>query len=191
MINRKRLLATLGELAAPEAVQDQIKEVERLVGMSAGVDTKRGDQISVVAVEFAEDGRISSSFDTGSLISQLIGLFAGFIKAATVLGVAFIVIWFGVRPLTRMLADQSAGQVAGGALGSDGAMGEGVISATDAAVAVLGAAKTAAGVEEPNLIEDLTSEVRNISQRRLEQMVELDEEQAAAILKQWMRERAA
>ncbi len=191
VINRKRLLATLGESAAPEAMQDQIKEVERLVGTAAGVDTKRGDQISVVAVEFAEDGRIASSFDTGSLISELIGLFAGFIKAATVLGVAFIVIWFGVRPLTRMLADQSAGQVAGGALAADGAAGEGIISATDAAVAALGAAKTAAGVDEPNLIEDLTSEVRNISQKRLEQMVELDEVQAAAILKQWMRERAA
>ena len=30
-----------------------------------------------------------------------------------------------------------------------------------------------------------------LSQRRLEQMVALDEEQAAMILKQWMRERAA
>jgi flagellar M-ring protein FliF len=191
VINRKRLLATLGESAAPEAMQDQIKEVERLVGTAAGVDAKRGDQISVVDVEFAEEGRIASSFDTGSLISELIGLFAGFIKAATVLGVAFIVIWFGVRPLTRMLADQSAGQVAGGALAADGAAGEGIISATDAAVAALGAAKTAAAVDEPNLIEDLTNEVRNISQKRLEQMVELDEVQAAAILKQWMRERAA
>ncbi len=190
VINRKRLLATLGESAAPEAMQDQIKEVERLVGTAAGVDTKRGDQISVVAVEFAEDGRLASSFDTGGLISQLIGLFAGFIKAGTVLGVAFIVIWFGVRPLTRMLADQSA-QAAGGALGADGQAGEGLIAATDAAVAALGAAKSAGGVDEPNLIEDLTSEVRNISQKRLEQMVELDEEQAAAILKQWMRERAA
>ncbi len=44
---------------------------------------------------------------------------------------------------------------------------------------------------EPNLIGDITSDVMRLSQRRLEQMVALDEEQAAMILKQWMRERAA
>ena len=39
---------------------------------------------------------------------------------------------------------------------------------------------------EPNLIEDLTSKPRRSPQRRLEQLVEFDEEQAVAILKQWI-----
>jgi flagellar M-ring protein FliF len=192
VINRKRLLATLGESAAPEAVQAQIKEVERLVGTSAGVDTKRGDQISVVAVEFAEDTRVAEGLDTGAIMTQLIGLGFGLIKAATVLGVAFIVIWFGVRPLTRMLAEQKTAEEAAGAIaggGVVGVIGDGTVA--DATAAILGAGGKAGSQEPPNLIEDLTSEIRNVSQKRLEQMVELDEEQAAAILKQWMRERAA
>ncbi len=45
--------------------------------------------------------------------------------------------------------------------------------------------------DEPSLIDDIKSDVNRLSQRRLEQMVTLDEEMAANILKQWMRERAA
>ena len=40
---------------------------------------------------------------------------------------------------------------------------------------------------EPNLIEDVTNRPRRSPQRRLEQMVEFDENQAAEILKQWVR----
>lgn len=191
VINRKRLLATLGESAAPEAVQAQIKEVERLVGTSAGVDTKRGDQISVVAVEFAEDTRPAEGIDTNALMVQLIGLGFGLIKAATVLGVAFIVIWFGLRPLTRMLTEQKDAEEAAAAAAGGGIAGALVDGTVDEATAAILGAGRPAGQDTPNLIEDLTNEVRNVSQKRLEQMVELDEEQAAAILKQWMRERAA
>ena len=40
---------------------------------------------------------------------------------------------------------------------------------------------------QPNLIADLTSKLGRTPQKRLEQMIDYDEEQAAAILKQWMR----
>jgi flagellar M-ring protein FliF len=40
---------------------------------------------------------------------------------------------------------------------------------------------------EPSLIEDVTNRPRRSPQRRLEQMVEFDENQAAEILKQWVR----
>ena len=40
---------------------------------------------------------------------------------------------------------------------------------------------------QPNLIADLTSKLGRTPQKRLEQMIDFDEEQAAAILKQWMR----
>jgi flagellar M-ring protein FliF len=41
---------------------------------------------------------------------------------------------------------------------------------------------------EPNLIEDLTDQVKRTPLKRLEQIVEFDEAQAAAILKLWMRQ---
>jgi flagellar M-ring protein FliF len=199
VLNRKRLLASLGESATPEAVQAQIKEVERLVGTAAGVDIKRGDQISVAAVEFAEDARLADGSDSASLMGPLIGLATGLIKAVTVLGLVFIVIMFGLRPVTRALIDQKEAQVAGGALEAAGAGGVddgSLLMAGDEEAAAL-AADSAATAEllgikdQPNLIEDITSDVMRMSQKRLEQMVALDEEMAANILKQWMRERAA
>ena len=39
----------------------------------------------------------------------------------------------------------------------------------------------------PNLIADLTEKLGRTPLKRLEQMIDYDEEQAAAILKQWMR----
>ena len=44
-----------------------------------------------------------------------------------------------------------------------------------------------AGDAQPNLIADLTEKLGRTPLRRLEQMIDYDEEQAAAILKQWMR----
>ena len=39
---------------------------------------------------------------------------------------------------------------------------------------------------QPNLIADLTNKLGRTPQKRLEQLADFDEEQAAAILKQWM-----
>jgi flagellar M-ring protein FliF len=199
VLNRKRLLETLGEAATPEAVQAQVKEVERLVGTAAGVDVKRGDQISVVAVEFAENGRTEEGFNSANLMGPLIDLATGLIKALTVLGLVFIVVTFGLRPVTRMLLEQREGQVAGGALATAEAAGADdgslLTSSEEPEVAALDQAQATAellGIKrEPNLIADITTDVMRLSQRRLEQMVALDEEQAANILKAWMREGVA
>ncbi|WP_439542328.1 flagellar basal-body MS-ring/collar protein FliF [Hyphomicrobium sp.] len=203
VLNRKRLLETLGDSATPELIQTKVKELERTVVASAGINTTRGDQISVTVEEFVESARAGDGFDTANLTAPLIGLATGLIKAITVLGLVFIVVTLGLRPLTRVLLDQREAQLAGGALATDGATGTTVddgslLTASDDEAARL-AADSAATAEllgikeqrEPNLIADITSDVMRLSQRRLEQMVALDEEQAALILKQWMRERAA
>jgi flagellar M-ring protein FliF len=191
VLNRKRLLETLGESATPEAIQAKVKEIERLASTAAGFDGKRGDQISVEAVEFAEDPRANGGFDTASLMGPLIGLATGLIKGLTVLGLVLIVVLFGLRPITRMLVEQREAQLAGGALGG----ADSVLASEDGEVPALDSSGSTAellGVKPPpNLIEDITSDVMRLSQKRLEQMVALDEEQAANILKQWMRERAA
>lgn len=200
VLNRKRLLETLGETATPEAIQAKVKEIERLAGTAAGFDAKRGDQISVEAVEFAEDTHAGEGFSSANVVGPLIDLATGLVKALTVLGLVFIVVTFGLRPVTRLLLEQRDAQMAGGALAAAGAAGADesslLTSADEAGVPQLDSAATAEllGIKqqrEPNLIADITNDVLRLSQRRLEQMVALDEEQAANILKQWMRERVA
>lgn len=204
VLNRKRILETLGDSATPELIQAKVKEIEKTVIASAGINTTRGDQISVTVEEFFESARAGDGFDTANLTAPLIGLATGLIKAITVLGLVFIVVTFGLRPLTRVLVDQREAQVAGGALATEGGVtgttvdDGSLLTASDDEAARI-AADSAATAEllgikeqrEPNLIADITSDVMRLSQRRLEQMVALDEEQAAMILKQWMRERAA
>ncbi|HEX2841787.1 flagellar basal-body MS-ring/collar protein FliF [Hyphomicrobium sp.] len=197
VLNRKRLLDTLGESATPEAIQAKVKEVERLVSTASGFDSKRGDQISVEAVEFVQGQGMAEGYETASLMGPLIGLATGLIKAITVLGLVFIVVTFGLRPVTRLLLDEKEAQVAGGALASGAAAADdgSLLASEDSDTALQidsAAAAELLGIKsEPNLIEDITSDVTRLSQKRLEQMVALDEEQAANILKQWMRERAA
>ena len=54
VINRKRLMASLGGAATPEAVDKQVKEIQALVESAAGVNVKRGDRVAVSAVDFMQ-----------------------------------------------------------------------------------------------------------------------------------------
>ena len=175
VINRKRLLSVVGEDAA--ALDGHLKGIERLVGSAVGLVADRGDRITVAAVDFFKDGQplepVGMSF--GELLLSQSGTI---VNALAVLAATMLLVWFGLRPALRatlepgVLATKS---MAGGRLeaepGGSLAPGEPTLPGT-----------------EPNLIADLKNKHGRTPQKRLEQMVDFDEEQAAAILKQWMRE---
>ena len=114
------------------------------------------------------------------IFEQLVQQSGALVKGLTILASTALLIWFGLKPaMQALLAQAPAPQraIAGGA-----------------PLAVEGMSETAgadrrnlAREAEPNLIADLTSKMGRSPQKRLEQMIEYDEEQAAAILKQWMR----
>jgi len=90
--------------------------------------------------------------------------------------VTVLLIWFGVRPAMKSILESRPSAAA-----SPQALGAG------AARAAAGQpAGRIAGEPQPNLIADLTSKLDRTPQKRLEQMTDFDEAQAAAILKQWM-----
>ncbi len=128
-------------------------------------------------------------------MGPLIDLATGLVEAGTVLGLVLIVVLLGLRPVTRLLLEQrQAEQLAGGVLSEGGGAAGGAAGDQAAITGDSVAAAELLGMPspvEPNLIEDITSDVLRLSQKRLEQMVALDEEQAANVLKSWMRERAA
>ena len=67
------------------------------------------------------------------------------------------------------------------------AMAEVPVEGTGAAAGLAGAGGAGSAEEQPNLIADLTEKLGRTPLKRLEQLIDYDEEQAAAILKQWMR----
>jgi flagellar M-ring protein FliF len=181
VVNRKRLAASLGEKATPEALEAQLKEIQRLIESAAGLDSKRGDRITVSAVDFLQNGQLEPVAGPGFL-EQLLQQTGAIVKGLSILGATALLVWFGLKPAMRALLEPPAA----------------VAAASEPPLAVEGPGTAAAGSserprvvrereEQPNLIADLTSKMGRTPQKRLEQMIEYDEEQAAAILKQWMR----
>jgi flagellar M-ring protein FliF len=178
VINRKRLLASLGESAGPEAVEKQLKDVERLIESAAGIDAKRGDRITVSAVEFLQGSQPLESDASSGIAHQLVGQLGSIVNALAVVGVAALLIWFGLRPAVKAILVAKA---------SEPAVAAQIEVQPQPTVAAPGANAVASDAQ-PNLIADLTEKLGRTPLKRLEQMVDYDEDQAAAILKQWMRE---
>ncbi|ALA16767.1 MULTISPECIES: flagellar basal-body MS-ring/collar protein FliF [unclassified Chelatococcus] len=176
LVNRERLASLAGEGANDAAIDQQIREIEQLVASAAGTVTDRGDQVKVSSVSFIADSRNLEPVPPIGIGELLVRQSGNFINAATILVVALLVIWFGLRPaVTAILARPPAEETQVAAAAGDPALPPG------AEVPQL-----AGPAEGANLIEELTIRMNQSPQRRLEQMVEFSEEQAAAILKQWL-----
>jgi flagellar M-ring protein FliF len=173
VVNRKRIAAALGDKPSPEAIDKQVAEIERLAGSAAGLDAKRGDRVTVAALDFADSPALA---DAGAMWPALFGLAGAFVKALTVLALAFVVIRFGLRPAGRALLalPAPAQQAEAGALASPA-------SATPDQLALAGAGSP------PSLVAGIAEKLERAPGKRLEQIVDLDADQAAAVLRQWLR----
>ena len=103
VINKKRLSEVMGKEAKGEELDKQVAQIEKLALSAAGIDTKRGDRISVAAVDFAPTafgGEGASGLESTSF---LMSLASTGIKSLTILLLAAIVILAGFRPAMRIL----------------------------------------------------------------------------------------
>jgi flagellar M-ring protein FliF len=184
LINRASLLASLGDKATPEAVAKQLADIEQLISSAAGLRKDRGDTVKVAAVDFAEAGKDMAPTPPPSYVEMLMRQSGSFVSAGAMVVVALLLIWFGLRPMTRALL--AAPELAGPAMAEAPLLpGQAPVQALPDGTAAMA---QLADQSDPNLIEDLTGKPRRTPQKRLQQIVEYDEEQAAAILKQWMHQ---
>jgi flagellar M-ring protein FliF len=183
LVNRPRLIASLGDKVSDAAIEAKVAEIQQIAATAAGIDRPRGDQIQVSAVEFMEGARDIAPVPSITFTEVMMRQAGSLVSAVTILAVAGMLIWFGLRPaINTILASAKTDETsqfqaeANALLGSDG-------------VAV--AALAGGGAGAPNLIQDVSSSMQNAPQKRLEQIIQLDEKQAAAILKQWIRQEEA
>jgi flagellar M-ring protein FliF len=191
LLNRASLVASLGgDKATPEMLNKQLADIQQLVASAAGLRTDRGDNIKVVAVDFADNGHDLEPLPAPGIMEILAHQSGTIISAGTVLLVALLFIWFGVRPATRAL--MASAPAAGHTLAEAPLLAspDQLQPFADAGGApqFMGSPQFMGMEDEASLIEDLTSKARRSPQKRLEQIVQFDEEQAAAILKQWMHQ---
>lgn len=189
LVNRASLIAALGEKVTPEAIDRQLGEIEQVIASSAGVRKERGDRVKVSAVDFVDGGHDLEPVPPPSWSELLLRQAGNMTNAATVLIVALLLTWFGLRPAAKAIL--APPQVAANLALPNAASASGAVALPP------GSSQEAIGSdelvqleseEEPNLIEDLTASSRRSPQKRLEQIVEFNEVQAATILKLWIHQ---
>lgn len=201
VVNRARLAAILGKDAKPEDITQRIADIQKMVASATGFNEQRGDLINVSAVEFI-DGLDGVEVAEPGIFDSL-GAHAGtMINAAAFIIVAFLVAWFGLKPMVAAIARSpetpslpmpSFADVAGtlpmpegsmAALPGAGPMGVGS-----------GGGDMLPGMGVPiggsNSIDDLRHKIKPAPQERLARMVDLNEERSAQILRKWAAIEAA
>ena len=71
LINRAALTASLGDKPSPDAVANQVHEIEQLVASAAGLDRQRGDVVKISVVDFIDSTRDLDPAPGPSLIEIL------------------------------------------------------------------------------------------------------------------------
>ena len=181
LVNKTRLTAAAGTGADAVSPDQQLMEIEQLVGSAAGLNKDRGDQLKVTAVGFLDSAAALAPVAGPGIVELLVRQAGTVINAGAILILAVLLIWFGLRPAVNAILGQP--RVGGPVLQAA------MIGCSGVPVIESGRPPAqAAGHADVNLIEDLTSKMNRSPQKRLEQIVEFDEEQAAAILRQWLHQ---
>ncbi|MGM4889415.1 flagellar basal-body MS-ring/collar protein FliF [Tardiphaga sp. 20_F10_N6_6] len=183
LVNRPRLIASLGDKVSDAAIEAKVAEISQIAATAAGIDRPRGDQIQVSAVEFMEGARDLAPVPSITFTEVMMRQAGSLVSAITILAVAGMLIWFGLRPaINTILASAKTDETTQFQAETNALLSGGSTMAT---------AALSGGEAPPNLIQDVSSSMQNTPQKRLEQIIQLDEKQAAAILKQWIRQEEA
>lgn len=195
VIDQTRLLETAGTTPPPaDFVDQQILKIRDLVATAAGLNADRGDVINVTAVNFLNPAGADMDPVSTPWSEQLMRQSGSYVTALAILGAVALLIWFGVRPLLRDQNAKSAGtEVALREAGEAGVPN--FVGDTQQAIAGEGAKAVIGGPEAyadqmKTSLSDLRQRMRMPAKLRLEQMIEMDEERVAAVLKQWIHETA-
>ncbi|MEO1281992.1 MAG: flagellar basal-body MS-ring/collar protein FliF [Pseudomonadota bacterium] len=178
LINKKRLIEGLGAGASDEAIASQIERLKRLVTAATGLSAERGDLIEIAAVDFLPGNAQLSPVPGLGITGHLLRHTGTLINAAVALAIVFLIIWFAVRPTVGVLSQEALPAGAAGVGGSDTEIASNPTAALE--VATADEAETA-------LLNGADPDVELTAQERLEQLVETEEAQVVAILKQWIR----
>lgn len=182
LINRAAFTEAGKDAPKPEAVDRQLKEIEQLISSAAGLKKERGDTLKVSAVEFQFNEHEISPVESPGFVAMLGSHLGSILNMVTVLGIAALVVTFGLAPARRaLLAEAAADRVEPPPL-------LGLSQPLTMPASEMMAAAPMLGMQAPpGMFEDGNERQKDATRRRLEQLIQTDEEQAAAILKQWMR----
>jgi len=183
LVDKARLMQSLGGEPTQSQMQEQLTEIEAMVATSAGVESERGDNVKVSVVDFVDGGKSLEPIPPISVSEYLLRQSGNIINALAILTVSMLVIWFGLRPAVAALVPQvSQPQVEMAELGMLPEGGEASAESLDGEQAFL------VPPDHSDMLQDLNSKRNQSALRKLESLLEYNEEQSAAILRQWLYE---
>lgn len=195
VVSRKHVLDQLGPNPSTEAIAERLNDLKRLVAASTGASDSRKDRIEVSIAEFnsAENGL--KPVPGPGVLDYLVMNTGTAINALALLGITFVVVWFGLRPVTRMLAvDQPALAVAGGELSALGSADRDSLGLPSperpGGSSATGAEKMLSGGAADRQVRALPGRSNpNVANRdRLNSLVEDDPVQVSKVFKRWIEE---
>ncbi|MFT4095944.1 MAG: flagellar basal-body MS-ring/collar protein FliF [Rhodoblastus sp.] len=174
LINKKPLLATLGEKAV-EQLESRLSELSDLASTAVGLAKERGDKIKVTAIDFAEGVNDLSTAPEPGLATMAVRQIGSVFNALAVVVVAAIAGLVALRGLART------------AVGSTHSQDR--LATTE--IPELAGPRSQEGDQEPgHSAIALGNNQRKRAQRRLESLVDADDQQAARVIKEWLRAEA-
>ena len=201
VINNTRVEEMLGEDVSDEQVTEYLSELQQVITTAAGLDADRGDIVKLTTMEFLEDEMLADGPSTNSMMDALSAQLGTIINAISFIVVAFLIVWFGIKPILNFgngarsgdgldgfgnadgleLPDFTPG--IGGELGGPGVPIEGF--GADFGFDVdeeFGDSDDGRAVEESIAF---TGRVKGGPEKRLSSMVKISEERAAKVLRKW------
>ncbi|MGO7035897.1 flagellar M-ring protein FliF [Rhizobium ruizarguesonis] len=200
VVNKGRIAKMVGEPADQTKVDAYLAEMQKIVASASGIDAKRGDVVTVTAMDFLENQLLEDATSGVRVMDMLSRNLAGIINSLAFVAVAFVVVWMGLRPLVRSVSGNGSSTAFGDA--TPEAAGLELPDFAPASGAAGGALMDGFGSDFGfDSTEDLLSlgdddgnfnrRVKEGPERKLSRMVEINEERAAKILRKWAIDDAA
>lgn len=182
VVNQARLAELLGGSPTPDQIRERVDQIKALVASATGYDEQRGDVITVSAVEFIPDDALAGSEAAG--IFDMLGRQVGtLINAAAFVVVAFLLVWFGVRPMMAAVTGSGERESDGATRALPQLAGQPGVAALPDGTAGAGAQQDGSLQMAP--VEEFRQRIKPPPQERLARMVDLNEERTAQILRKW------
>jgi flagellar M-ring protein FliF len=199
VLNKGRVTKLLGEPFDQTKYDNFLADMQKIVASAAGIDNTRGDVISVTAMDFMENELLADAQSGDSFMDIFLRNMGGMINALAFVGVAFLIVWMGFRPLIKAIGGP---EMAAASVGAPNALPLGESTGLElpdfsppavggpggALMEGFGADFGFDSTEDLLTMGDegnMAKRVKEGPERRLQRMVDISEERAAKILRKW------
>ncbi|MEL6093906.1 flagellar basal-body MS-ring/collar protein FliF [Bartonella schoenbuchensis] len=184
VVDRARLVLAKGSNGDSESfINDEINRIQQMVATAAGLDPKRGDIINVTAVDFIGYSDKDLTPIQTPIWKSLSPYLSSFVNGLALVIAVLLILFLGVRPLMREMRE---GQKT---LDNE----ENALAGLKDVLALENQSNTngefggIAGAKDDTL-NNLRSRMRVAPQNRLEQMIAIDEQRFAEVLREWVND---